>query len=236
MADYYQLAVEKREQTGISATKTLRKNGKIPANYYYKGEANVNLILDSKELFHALNSGNRIFEVELEGNTQYVMIKEMQYHPVTENVLHVDLMRVRRDVKMTISVPIHMEGDAIGVSEGGVLSQILTSIEVECLPTDVPEFISVDVTELEMNSSLTVADIVVTGEFTILADEDQAIAAIAPPKEEEEPVVEELEEGAEGEEGEEGAEGEEGVAAEEQAEGGEEKAEGKKDAAEDGSK
>ena len=156
MADYYQLAVEKRGQTGISATKSLRKNGKIPANYYYKGEANVNLILDSKELFHALNSGNRVFEVEFDGNTQYVMIKEMQYHPVTENVLHVDLMRVRRDVKMTISVPIHLEGEAVGVNEGGVLSQILTSVEVECLPTDVPEFISVDVTELGMNSSLTV--------------------------------------------------------------------------------
>lgn len=232
MADYYQLAVEKREQIGRSTTKSLRKTGKVPANYYYKGEANVNLILDSKELFHALNSGNRVFEVEFDGNTQYVMIKEMQYHPVTENVLHVDLMRVRRDVKMTISVPIHLEGDAIGVSEGGVLSQILTNIEVECLPTDVPEFISVDVTELAMNSSLTVADIVVTGEFTIMADEDQAIAAIAPPKEEEEPVVEELEEGEEGEEGEEVEEGAEGETA---AEGGEEKAEGK-DAAEDNSK
>ena len=222
MADYYQLAVEKREQTGISATKSLRKNGKIPVNYYYKGEANINLILDSKELFHALNSGNRVFEVEFDGNTQYVMIKEMQYHPVTENVLHVDLMRVRRDVKMTISVPIHLEGEAIGVNEGGVLSQILTSVEVECLPTDVPEFISVDVTELGMNSSLTVADIVVTGEFTILADEDQAIAAIAPPKEEEEPVVEELEEGEEGEELEEGEEGEEKTE-EAPAKGGEEK-------------
>lgn len=232
MADYYQLAVEKRKQIGRSTTKSLRKTGKVPANYYYKGEANVNLILDSKELFHALNSGNRVFEVEFDGNTQYVMIKEMQYHPVTENVLHVDLMRVRRDVKMTISVPIHLEGDAIGVSEGGVLSQILTNIEVECLPTDVPEFISVDVTELAMNSSLTVADIVVTGEFTIMADEDQAIAAIAPPKEEEEPVVEELEEGEEGEEGEEVEEGAEGETA---AEGGEEKAEGK-DAAEDSSK
>jgi len=229
MAKYYQLAVEKREQTGISTTKALRRNGKIPANYYYKGEANVNLILDSKELFHALNSGNRVFEVEFDGNTQYVMIKEMQYHPVTENVLHVDLMRVRRDVKMTIAVPIHLEGEAAGVNEGGVLSQILTSVEVECLPTDVPEFISVDVTELEMNSSLTVEDIVITGEFTILADEDQAIAAIAPPKEEEELIVEELEEGEEGEEGAEGAEGEA------QSEGGEEKAEGK-DAAEDGSK
>jgi len=201
MADYYQLVVEKREKIGINATKTLRRNGKIPANYYYKGQDNINLVLDTKGLFHALHSGSRVFEVELEGDLQYVMIKEIQYHPVTENVLHVDLMRVRRDVKMTITVPIHLEGDAVGINEGGVLSHLLTNIEIECLPIDVPEFIPVDVTELEMNSSLSVGDIVVSGEYTILTDQAVAIATITPPKEEEEPVVD-LEEGEEGEEGE----------------------------------
>ena len=107
----------------------------------------------------------------------------------------------------TIAVPIHLEGEAVGVEEGGVLSQILTSIDIECLPTDVPEFITLDTTELEMNSSLSVADITVSGEITIITDEEQVIATITPPKEEEEPVVE-LEEDEEGEEGEETAEGE----------------------------
>ena len=209
MADYYQLAVEKRESIGSAANKSLRRNGKIPANYYYKETDNINLILDSKNLYHALHSGHHIFEVELEGDTQYVMIKEIQFHPVNESVLHVDLMRVRRDVKITIAVPIHLEGEAVGVEEGGVLSQILTSIDIECLPTDVPEFITLDTTELEMNSSLSVADITVSGEITIITDEEQVIATITPPKEEEEPVVEleEDEEGEEGEEGEETAEG-----------------------------
>ena len=207
MADYYQLAVEKRECIGSAANKSLRRNGKVPANYYYKETDNINLILDSKNLYHALHSGHHIFEVELEGDTQYVMIKEIQFHPVNESVLHVDLMRVRRDVKITIAVPIHLEGEAVGVEEGGVLSQIITSIDIECLPTDVPEFITLDTTELEMNSSLSVADITVSGEITIITDEVQVIATITPPKEEEEPVVE-LEEDEEGEEGEETAEGE----------------------------
>jgi large subunit ribosomal protein L25 len=228
MADYYQLAVEKRECIGSAANKSLRRNGKIPANYYYKETDNINLILDSKNLYHALHSGHHIFEVELEGDTQYVMIKEIQFHPVNESVLHVDLMRVRRDVKITIAVPIHLEGEAVGVEEGGVLSQILTSIDIECLPTDVPEFITLDTTELEMNSSLSVADITVSGEITIITDEEQVIATIKPPKEEEEPVVE-LEEDEEDEEGEETAEGE-------TAEGdGEDKAEGG-DAAEESTK
>jgi large subunit ribosomal protein L25 len=228
MADYYQLAVEKRECIGSAANKSLRRNGKVPANYYYKETDNINLILDSKNLYHALHSGHHIFEVELEGDTQYVMIKEIQFHPVNESVLHVDLMRVRRDVKITIAVPIHLEGEAVGVEEGGVLSQILTSIDIECLPTDVPEFITLDTTELEMNSSLSVADITVSGEITIITDEEQVIATIKPPKEEEEPVVE-LEEDEEDEEGEETAEGE-------TAEGdGEDKAEGR-DAAEESTK
>jgi large subunit ribosomal protein L25 len=150
------------------------------------------------------------------------MIKEIQYHPVTENVLHVDLMRVRRDVKMTITVPIHLEGDAVGINEGGVLSHLLTNIEIECLPIDVPEFIPVDVTELEMNSSLSVGDIVVSGEYTILTDQEVAIATITPPKEEEEPVVD-LEEGEEGEEGEGAADDERSD--DDQAEGGDTKEE-----------
>ena len=144
--------------------------------------------------------------------------------PVNESVLHVDLMRVRRDVKMTISVPIHLEGEAIGVSEGGVLSQILTSLDIECLPTDVPEFIPLNVSELEMNSSLSVADITISSNVSIITDEEQVVATIAPPKEEEEPEIE-IEEGEEGEEGEEAVEGEEG--AEAPAEGGEEKADDK---------
>ena len=228
MADYYQLAVEKRESIGSAANKSLRRNGKIPANYYYKETDNINLVLDSKNLYHALHSGHHIFEVELEGDTQYVMIKEIQFHPVNESILHVDLMRVRRDVKITIAVPIHLEGEAVGVEEGGVLSQIITSIDIECLPTDVPEFITLDTTELEMNSSLSVADITVSGEITIITDEEQVIATITPPKEEEEPVVE-LEEDEEREEGEETAEGE-------TAEGdGKDKAEGR-DAAEESTK
>ncbi len=209
MADYYQLEVAKRDEIGSSANRELRRNGKVPANYYYKETDNMNLILDSKNLYHALHSGHHIFEVDLEGDTQYVMIKEIQYHPVNESVLHVDLMRVRRDVKMTISVPIHLEGEAEGVNEGGILSQIITSLDIECLPTDVPEFIAVDVTEMEMNSSKSVADITVSGDITIITDEEQVIATIAPPKEEEEPEVE-LAEGEEGEEGEEGAEAPDG--------------------------
>lgn len=198
MAEYYQLTVENRETIGTKEVKSLRKNGKIPANYYYKDTGNRNLSIDEKELNQALHSGHRIFEVNLAGETQYVMFKAIQYHPVTDDIIHVDLMRVRRDEKMTILVPIHFEGEAVGVKEGGVLSQVMNTVNIECLPIDVPEFISLDVSDLEVNSSLSVADLTVDSSLIILAEENQVIATCQPPREEEEEEVEvEVEEGEE---------------------------------------
>ncbi len=210
MAEYYQLTVENRENIGTKEAKSLRRNGKIPANYYYKDTRNINLSINEKELNQVLNSGQRIFEVDLAGETQYVMFKDIQYHPVTDDVIHVDLMRVRRDEKMTITVPIRLEGDAEGVKQGGVLSQVLNSIDIECFPTDVPEFISLDISELVVNSSMSVADLIVDNKVIILTEEDQVITTCHPPREEEEIAVE-VEEGEEIEgeevEGEEKAEG-----------------------------
>ncbi|HDY76228.1 MAG TPA: 50S ribosomal protein L25 [Candidatus Marinimicrobia bacterium] len=215
MAEYYQLTVENREKIGTSEAKSLRKNGKIPANYYYKDTSNINLSIDEKELNQVLHSGQRIFEVHLAGETQFVMFKDIQYHPVTDDVIHVDLMRVRRDEKMTITVSIRLEGDAEGVKQGGVLSQIMNSIDIECFPTDVPEFISLDISDLVVNSSKSVADLIVDSKLTILAEGDQVVTTCHPPREEEEIEVEvkegeEVEGEAAAEEGEEKAESDAG--------------------------
>ena len=132
----------------------------------------------------------------------------MQYHPVTDEVMHVDLMRVRRSEKMTFTIPIVLEGDAIGVEEGGVLSQILTAIDINCLPTDVPESINVDISDLVLNSTISIVDITdIPDDVEIVTSEESTVATITPPKEEEEPVIEEEEELAEGEEPAEGEEG-----------------------------
>jgi large subunit ribosomal protein L25 len=118
------------------------------------------------------------------------MIKQMQYHPVTDDVVHLDLMRVRRSEKISITVPLVLEGEAIGIKEGGVLSQQLVSIEIECFPTDVPEQIVVDISELELNTSISIAD-VNTGndDIEILTSNDINVASIHPPAVEEEPEI-----------------------------------------------
>ena len=214
-SSYYKLDIVDRTQIRTKGSKALRRNGLIPGNLYYAGETNVNISVDKLVLYHALQSGQHIFEIELEGNTQFTMIKELQYHPVTDEVIHIDLMRVRRSKKMTIFVPLVLVGESVGTKEGGVLSQSMNQIEISCFPTDVPEQIELNIDDLEMNSAKSVADIIIDNEdIEILSAEDLNVVSVHPPAAEEEPEVEELEgeELEEGEEGEEGAEGETGEA------------------------
>ena len=206
--EYEQINVGERTHKGKSKIRALRRDGKIPGVYYYHGEENVNLEIDKKNLYHALSTGQHVFEVAINDETQYVMIKSVQYHPVTDEIMHVDLMRVRRSEKMTFTIPIVLQGDAIGVDEGGVLSQILTAIDINCLPTDVPESINVDISDLELNSTISIVDITdIPDDVEIVTSIESTVATITPPKEEEEPVIEEEEELAEGEEPAEGEEG-----------------------------
>jgi large subunit ribosomal protein L25 len=201
MPQYEKLDVMKREQLGAQATKLLRKEGSIPANFYYTGKDNINLAIDKKVFRKAIHSGHHIFEVELNKKTQYVMIKEVQYHPVSDEIIHIDLMRVRRDEKITISVPIVLEGAALGVQEGGILTQNLLTLEISCLPSDVPEHIVVDVSDFEMNHVMNVGEIKVDENIDIMVAEDMDVLAIIPPKEESlEPDIPTEEELAEGEE------------------------------------
>ena len=207
--EYEKLDLKERTVKGKSKARSLRRDGMVPGVYYFRGEENIDLQIDKKKLYHAMNSGQHVFEVEMSGAKQYVTIKGIQYHPVTDEVLHIDLMQVNMTEKMKFTIPISLEGEAEGVKEGGVLSQILTTIDVNCLPTSVPDNILVDISNMELNSNMTVADIVNIPEgVEILSDPESTIATLAPPKEEEEPVVEDLEEGEELLEGEEPADGE----------------------------
>ena len=207
--EYEKLDLNERIGKGKSRARSLRRNGMIPGVYYFHGKENINLQIDKKKLYHAISSGQHVFEVEINGATQYVTIKGIQYHPVTDEVLHIDLMQVNMTEKMNFTIPILLEGEAEGVKEGGVLSQILTSVEVNCLPTNVPDNILVDVSGMELNSNMTIADIVdIPEDVEILSDLESTIATLAPPKEEEEPVIEELEDGEELPEGEEVDDGE----------------------------
>ena len=196
-SSYYKLEVSERTELKTKGVKLLRRKGLIPGVLYYSGEKNVNIEVDKSILFHAMQSGQRIFEIEQEGKSQFTMIKQVQYHPVTDEVVHLDLMRVRRSEKMTITVPLVLIGDAKGVKEGGILSQSINQLEINCFPTDVPEQIELNVEDLELNSSMNISDIKLKNDdIEIITDGEVNIVNISKLVEEEE--AEEIDETSDG--------------------------------------
>ena len=187
---YYKLDIETRESVGKKSTKAIRRDGKIPSTLYFKGDEPESIAIDKIELYQALKSDQRVYEVELGGESQYVMVKAVQYHPVTDEIIHLDFMRVRRSEKMTISVPLVLVGKPIGVVEGGILSQALNQIEISCFPTNVPDQIEVNVDKMELNSSISVADVSTDDkEVEILSSSEINVATITAPSVEKEEIV-----------------------------------------------
>ena len=184
---YYKLDIESRESVGKKSTKAIRREGKIPSTLYFKGDEPESIAIDKIKLYQALKSDQRVYEVELSGESQYVMVKAIQYHPVTDEIVHLDFMRVRRSEKMTISVPLVLIGKPIGVTEGGILSQSLNQIEISCFPTNVPEQIEVSIDHMGLNESISIADVSVDDEeIEILSASDISVASIITPVVEEE--------------------------------------------------
>lgn len=198
-SSYYKLDVSNRTELRSKGARAMRRKGLIPGVLYYAGEENVNISIEKSVLFHAMQSGQRIFEIDQDGDSQYTMIKQLQYHPVTDEIMHVDLMRVRRSEKITISVPLVLIGESIGVKEGGVLSQSLNQIEISCFPTDVPAQIELNIEDLELNSAKSVGDLKLGLEdVDIVTDPSVNIVSITPPAVEEVVEVDSDEELGEG--------------------------------------
>ena len=192
-SSYYKLDIFSRKETRTKGAKAIRKKGFIPGVLYYAGDDTLNISIEKSILFRAIQSGQRIFEIKQGGESQYTMIKQIQYHPVTDDIIHIDLMRVRRSEKMTISVPLVLIGEAIGLKEGGVLSQSMTQVEISCYPTDVPEKIELNIENLEINSSLSVGDLDVGIEgVDVLSESSLNIVSVTPPAAEEEIVEEDI--------------------------------------------
>jgi len=214
MSKFEKLNVNIREGKGTSSARRIRLKDQIPAILYHSGLDAISLSVDKKELYKALKTGQVIFEVIVKDKNQFVLVKDVQYHPVNDNIMHIDFQKVKEDEKISLEVPLRVIGEAEGVQAGGILVQIVSAITVKCKPTTIPEALIIDVTDLELNSSLSVKDIQLAADVEIITAEDLAVVSVQEAKQEEE-IVEEILEGeegfeVEGEEGEEGVEGKEG--------------------------
>ena len=219
MSKFEKLNVNIREGKGTSSARRIRLKDQIPAILYHSGLDAISLSVDKKELYKALRTGQVIFEITVKDENQFVLVKDVQYHPVNDNIMHIDFQKVKEDEKISLEVPLRVIGEAEGVQAGGILVQIVNTITVKCKPTTIPEALIIDVTDLELNSSLSVKDIQLAADVEIITAEDLAVVSVQEAKQEEE-IVEEILEGeegfeVEGEEGEEGVEGKEGKEGEE---------------------
>ena len=233
MANEHQIDINKRTNTGKKSVKRVRRDGNIPGVYYSPTSKNSTPIFISQSEYQAaVKSRARIFNISVGGKKQNVLFKSVQYHPVTEQVLHIDFYGIRMDKPVNIKIPVKLTGDSIGViEEGGVLNQASNEIEIQCLPADIPEFVETDISELNLGDSINVGSIDLDEKITLVTPEDTVLASITHAMKEIEPVVEvdeeELfldEDGEPIEEGEGEGEKKEGDKA---AEGGESKAEEK---------
>ena len=214
MANEHKIEINKRQETSKKELKKMRKDGNIPGIYYSGGSNESIPIIIAKHDFNlALKSGARIFNIAVGDKKQNVLFKSVQYHPVTDEIIHIDLYGVRMDQAINIKVLIELIGDAIGVKdEGGILNQPLNELEIQCLPGDIPDLIELDISELAMGNSLNASDIKLDDKFSLVTPEDSVIVSVTQPMKEVDPIIEtdEDEEFIEGEEGEDSTDQEEG--------------------------
>jgi large subunit ribosomal protein L25 len=174
MSSVFEFEAVSRANAGTGTAKAIRRNGNIPA-VIYGGSSEPELIeLKHNEVVKSLANEavySHILEVNVDGKVQNAVLKDMQRHPAKDSIIHMDFMRVSMDEKIKVNVPLHFinEEISVGVKAGGVVTHSMVEIEVACLPGGLPEYIEVDLENIDIGGSVHLADIVVAEGIEILA-------------------------------------------------------------------
>jgi large subunit ribosomal protein L25 len=176
------------ESRGKNEARRVRVTGQIPAVVYGAKKDSVAITVSPKQITKILHSDtghNTIFDLQLNGGKEKVMIVDWQYEPIKGHLLHIDMKRIDMKQAIRVSVPIELVGESAGVKQqGGIMDQVLREVEIECLPTDIPGHIDVDVSQLVFGEVIRVKDLAHGGKLKFITDEDQAVAHITTVKEE----------------------------------------------------
>jgi large subunit ribosomal protein L25 len=221
------LTVNRREPAGSRAARRLRREGIVPGVVYGGGKDPVAFQVESRVLRLALSHAGAVLDLSVDGEASTpVVVKELNRHPVSGDAIHIDLFRVRLDRPIQATVALELVGtdDAPGVKEGGVLEHVTRELTIEALPTDIPDSIQHDVSQMEIGDTVTLAELTAPTTVKLMDDEEVVIATLTPPRlqvEEEPEIEEETEVVGEGEEAPEGD-----AEAEPEARGGEEESGG----------
>ena len=188
-----EIQVETREVGSKRQARRIRRDGKIPGVLYGPKTAPVPLELNKKEFSNRVAGLEGSHLVRLKsGSTaladKVALVKEMQYHPITGEVVHTDLYEVDLTARIQVRVPLHFVGKAAGVVRGGILQPIVREIEVECLPLDIPEFFNVEVSALDIGDSVHIEELSIPEGVTVVSESNLALVAVVPPTVEEAPT------------------------------------------------
>jgi large subunit ribosomal protein L25 len=185
MAEKANLKVDRRNVNGKWAVRRLRGEGIVPGVVYGHGEQTLPVQLPAKELLGLVRHGTRLVELKYDGASETALIRDLQWDPFGHTILHVDFARVAADERIRVEVKITIRGVAPGVEEGGVLAHLVHNVEVECLVTEIPEEIRVDVRNLHLDQAIHISDLVVPPGVKVLADPDIVVVHVTKKLEEE---------------------------------------------------
>jgi len=185
-----ELEAEVRSGIGKGAARRLRRQGKAPAVFYGPKRHTAMIAIDAKEFLQKVYALEGSHLIRFRSTTEdlankVVLVKETQYHPVTGAVLHADFYEVDMTQKLRVRVPLHFAGKAAGVALGGILQPVQRDVEVECLPSDIPEFISVDVSGLNIHDAVHVSDLQAPEGVRVVFETDATLVTVLPPTVEE---------------------------------------------------
>lgn len=181
------LKAKERKEFTSSAKRRIRLEGGVPAVIYGKSVESKAVALDGLELLKTLREEGRnaVINIELDGKKHSVMLNELQKDFMKNEITHADFLVVNMDNELEAQVPVHLTGESKGVKEGGVLQQPHFELTVKAKPADLPQSIDVDVSELDINDTLTVGDLKENRNYTITHEDEEVIASVLPPRKEE---------------------------------------------------
>jgi large subunit ribosomal protein L25 len=188
-----EIKIEPRESDGKGRARRARREGKLPGVFYGPKSPAVPLELDRKEFVTRVAhlEGSHLIRIKSGSPAladKVALVKELQYHPVTGEVIHADFYEVDLTEKIRVKVPLHFVGKAAGVVRGGILQPIVREIDVECLPMDIPEFFDVEVSALDIGDSLHVTELTMPEGVTAASESDLTLVTVVPPSIEEAPT------------------------------------------------
>jgi large subunit ribosomal protein L25 len=189
------LGAQKREGTGKGVARKLRQKGRVPAALYGRDLETIHLSVDAREaghLFQAISVENTIVALQVEGEKEpfETLVREVQSHPWKATLVHIDFLRIQKDVAVEVDVPVHLTGipDVVRTG-GGVLEQMIHELPVRCIPSKIPASVELDVSALALNQSLHVFDIKLEEGVEIRIPGDRTVCAVAVPRAAEEVVA-----------------------------------------------